>query len=151
MTVLTQVCIYCSIKIVKFLGQKWQMFVAWKLEGYNLVFTSYAVRRKNVLGLTLKPFRKRSLSIRYHSRFFDSLAHPNLNATFVTDQKWPLSCLCISYQILAKEIRKQLNGHFWSVAKVARRFGYAKQSKNLERYLNYLGNFLHFIVCIRTV
>ena len=26
-------------------------------------------------------------------------------------------------------------GHFWSVAKVALRFGCAKQSKNLERYL----------------
>ena len=29
-------------------------------------------------------------------------------------------------------IRRQLKGHFWSVAKVALRFGCAKQSKNLE-------------------
>ena len=35
---------------------------------------------------------------RYHSRFFDCLAHPNLSATLATDQKWPLSHLRISYQ-----------------------------------------------------
>ena len=43
--------------------------------------------------------------IRYLSRFFDCSAHPNLS------------------------------GHIWSVAKVALRFGCAKQSRNLERYL----------------
>jgi hypothetical protein len=30
---------------------------------------------------------------RYHSRFFDCLAHPNLSATLATDQKLPLSFL----------------------------------------------------------
>ena len=39
---------------------------------------------------------------RYHSRFFYCLAHPNLSATLATDQKWPLSCLRISYQNLAE-------------------------------------------------
>ena len=42
------------------------------------------------------------LYIRDHSRFFDCLVHPNLSATLATDQKWPLSCLCISYQSLAE-------------------------------------------------
>ena len=32
-------------------------------------------------------------------------------------------------------VQRQLKGHFWSVAKVALRFGCAKQSKNLEWYL----------------
>ena len=40
--------------------------------------------------------------IRYHSRFYDCLAHPNLSSTLATGQKWPLSCLCISYQSLAR-------------------------------------------------
>ena len=39
---------------------------------------------------------------RHHSRFFDCLAHPNLSATLATDQKRPLSHLCISYQSLAE-------------------------------------------------
>ena len=39
---------------------------------------------------------------RYLLRFFDCLAHPNLSATFATDQKWPLSHLRISYQSLAE-------------------------------------------------
>ena len=39
---------------------------------------------------------------RYHSRFFDPLAHSNLRATLATDQKWPLSCLRITYQSLAE-------------------------------------------------
>ena len=44
-----------------------------------------------------------TLHIRYHLRFFDCLvAHPNLSATLATDQKWPLSCLRISYQSLAE-------------------------------------------------
>ena len=33
------------------------------------------------------------LCVRYHSKFFDCLAHPNLGATLATDQKWPLSLL----------------------------------------------------------
>ena len=37
-------------------------------------------------------------------------------------------------------MRRQLKGHFWSVAKVALRFGCTKQSKNLEWYL--LGTYL---------
>ena len=39
--------------------------------------------------------------IRYLLRFFDCLAHPNLSATFATDEKWPLCHLPISYQSLA--------------------------------------------------
>ena len=31
-----------------------------------------------------------NVCIRYHSRFFDFLAHTNLSATLATDQKWPL-------------------------------------------------------------
>jgi hypothetical protein len=34
--------------------------------------------------------------------------------------------------------KRQLKGHFWSVAKVALRFGCAKQSKNIERYLVFM-------------
>ena len=42
------------------------------------------------------------MQIRYHSRFFDCILHPNLSATLDTDQKLPLSCLRISYQSLAE-------------------------------------------------
>jgi hypothetical protein len=42
-----------------------------------------------------------SMSNRYLLRFFDCLAHPNLSATFATDQKWPICHLRISYQSLA--------------------------------------------------
>ena len=40
--------------------------------------------------------------IRYLSRFFDHLAHPNLRATLATDQKWQLGFRRISYQSLAE-------------------------------------------------
>ena len=43
----------------------------------------------------------RRVYIRYLLRFFDCLTHPNLSATFATDQKWPICHLCISYQSLA--------------------------------------------------
>ena len=39
---------------------------------------------------------------RYLLRFFDCVVHPNLSATFATDQKWPFSHLRISYQSLAE-------------------------------------------------
>ena len=38
-----------------------------------------------------------------------------------------------------KRYDNYFKGHFWSVAKVALRFGCANQSKNLERYLISLG------------
>ena len=41
------------------------------------------------------------LSNRYLLRFFDCLAHPNLSATFATDEKLPLCHLHISYKNLA--------------------------------------------------
>ena len=44
----------------------------------------------------------KAMFLRYHSRFFNCLSHPNLCATLATDQKWPLNCLRISYQSLAK-------------------------------------------------
>ena len=64
-----------------------------------------------------------------------------------TDQKGSLSYLHISKPLTIVIIRELVlhgndsllnfgrdtkTGHFWSVAKVALRFGYAKQSKNLE-------------------
>jgi hypothetical protein len=102
-----------------------------------------------------------AMANRYHSRFFDCLAHQNLSTTLATDQKWPCSCLPdlrIPYQSLAvpftivlististmvnctllnfgKIYKDDFKGHFWSVAKVAPRFGCARQSKNLKRYL----------------
>ena len=39
------------------------------------------------LTMDLKPFLKLKIGTRYHSRFFDYLAHPNLSATLATDQK----------------------------------------------------------------
>ena len=42
---------------------------------------------------------------RYILRFFDCLAHPNLSATFATDQKWPIRHLCISFQSLSGSLR----------------------------------------------
>ena len=46
--------------------------------------------------------RSKHTIIRYLSRFFDCLAHPNLSAALATDQKWSLSCLHISYKSLAE-------------------------------------------------
>ena len=40
-----------------------------------------------------------AISIKYLSRFFDCLAHPNQSATVGTDQKWPKSHLRITYQV----------------------------------------------------
>ena len=42
-----------------------------------------------------------NMCIRYLLRFVDCLAHPNLGATFATDEKWPICHLHISYQGLA--------------------------------------------------
>ena len=46
-------------------------------------------------------FYEIKIYIRYLFRFFYCLAHPNLSATFATDEKWPLCHLHISYQSLA--------------------------------------------------
>ena len=62
---------------------------------------SSSEQRKNEYSI-LGTYVDDSLVIRYHSRFFDCLAHPNLSAVLATDQKWPLSCLGISYQSLAE-------------------------------------------------
>ena len=43
--------------------------------------------------------------IRYLLSFFVCLAHPNLSATFATDQKWPICHLHTSYQSLAGGLR----------------------------------------------
>ena len=50
--------------------------------------------------------------IRYLLRFFDCLAHPNLSATFATDQKWPICHLRISYQSLAGSLRSLKKSEF---------------------------------------
>ena len=50
--------------------------------------------------------------IRYLWRFLDCLAHPNLSATFATDQKWPICHLCISYQSLAGSLRSLKKSEF---------------------------------------
>ena len=65
-----------------------------------------------------------------------------------TDQKWPLkSCLLLmpftkvlhmvngTLLNFGKRYEDDVKANFWSVAKVALRFGCAKQSKKLERYL----------------
>ena len=53
-----------------------------------------------------------TIYIRYLLRFFDCLAHPNLSATFATDQKWPLCHLHISYQSLAGGLRSLQKSEF---------------------------------------
>ena len=50
--------------------------------------------------------------IRYILRFFDCLAHPNLSATYATDQKSPLCHLRISYQSLAGDLRSLQKSKF---------------------------------------
>ena len=50
--------------------------------------------------------------IRYLLRFFDCLAHPNLSATFATDEKWPLCHLRISYQSLAGSLSSLQKSEF---------------------------------------
>ena len=52
------------------------------------------------------------MCIRYLLRFFDCLAHPNLSATFATDQKWPICHLRISYQSLAGGLRSLQKSEF---------------------------------------
>ena len=59
------------------------------------------LEKQNVVICALTRLSKQVRHSRYHSRFFDCLAHPNLSATLATDQKCPLSHLCISYQSLA--------------------------------------------------
>ena len=44
----------------------------------------------------------RQLCRRYLFIFFYCLAHPNLSASFATNQRWPLSHLRISYQSLVE-------------------------------------------------
>ena len=52
------------------------------------------------------------VSSRYLLRVFDCLVHPNLSATFATDQKWSLCHLCISYQSLAGGLRSLQKSEF---------------------------------------
>ena len=49
---------------------------------------------------------------RYLLRLFDCLAHPNLGATFATDQKWPICHLRISYQSLAGGLKSLKKSEF---------------------------------------
>ena len=63
---------------------------------------------KNFGGRILRGYRY----IRYLLRFFDCLAHPNLSATFATDQKWPICHLRISYQSLAGSLRSLKKSEF---------------------------------------
>ena len=55
------------------------------------------------------------LNTRYLLRFFDCLAHPNLSATFTTDDKWPICHLCISYQILAGSLCSMIKSEFFKL------------------------------------
>ena len=57
-------------------------------------------------------FRLYYIHSRYLLRFFDCLAHPNLSATFATDQKWPICHLRISYQSLAGSLRSLKKSEF---------------------------------------
>ena len=121
------------------------------------------------------------LDSRYHSRCFDCIAHPNLSATLATDQKWPLKLSSyllpkfsrVPFTIVliplistivngtllnfGKRYKDNFKGHFWSVVKVALRFGCAKQSKNLEWYLllsllmNSRRDSLHFYAVSRPI
>ena len=49
---------------------------------------------------------------RYLLRLFHCLAHPNLDVTFATGQKWPICHLCISYQSLAGGLRSLQKSEF---------------------------------------
>ena len=55
---------------------------------------------------------KENMDTRYLLWFFDCLAHPNLSATFATDQKWSLCHLLISYQSLAGGLRSLQKSEF---------------------------------------
>ena len=83
----------------------------WKIDLKFVVFAQYLNFKNSAstwnIGATSKHISSHwalawALNITYLSRFLDCLAHPNLSPTLATDQKWPLSCLCISYQILAE-------------------------------------------------
>ena len=74
---------------VHLLRVHWEYVIGgdWGIVGVQLEFvgSSFLVYLKFVGG-SLEVIRE-SLHSRYHSRFFDCLAHPNLSATLATDQK----------------------------------------------------------------
>ena len=57
--------------------------------------------------------------IRYLSRFFNCLAHPNLCATLAIDQNSLIITMANGTVLNFGKIQWLLKGHFWSVAKVA--------------------------------
>ena len=67
---------------------------------------------KQFSAITMWKLQWFTMYIRYLLRFFDCLAHPNLSATFATDQKWPLCHLRISYQSLAGGLRSLQKSEF---------------------------------------
>ena len=66
-------------------GQKFNALGIFGLE-YNLLFESCSTYCAEE-GPMDDIFRAMQMHIRYLLRFFDCLAHPNLSATFATDQK----------------------------------------------------------------
>ena len=66
----------------------------------------------NTSCIQYKRFPQIKVHIRYLLRFFDCLAHPNLSATFATDEKCPLCHLCISYQSLAGSLSSLQKSEF---------------------------------------
>ena len=73
---------------------------------------SFTIWPKPTIAFDYLLFRRMYLLTRYLLRFFDCLAHPNLSATFATDQKWPLCHLRISYQSLAGGLRSLQKSEF---------------------------------------
>jgi hypothetical protein len=52
--------------------------------------------------LLILPISRKAIFQHFHEYLWIGLSHPNLSATLAADQKLPLTCLCISYQILAE-------------------------------------------------
>ena len=97
-------CIF--LKFLPFFSTKvdsWSIFSGVGTQFVQINFEAFGVFSANLSApILVQSSAVGPLSIRYHSRFFDCLAHPNLSATMATDQKLPLSHLCISYQSLAE-------------------------------------------------
>ena len=79
---------------------------------YNAAMTPSTLSKQRVYLNTYVVKIDVYLPNRYLLRFFDCLAHPNLSATFATDQKLPLSHLRISYQSLAGGLRSLQKSKF---------------------------------------
>ena len=90
---ITFICKYAILKPIFSCNQSqfnplYLLLSLYHIQGHN--YKRYALHWLQFIWFLLCMYN------RYHSRFIDYLAHPNLSATLVTDQKWPLKVVSVS-------------------------------------------------------